>query len=317
MNRYPLGNNDLEVSRLGLGCMAMSEFYGSSNEDESITTLHKAIELGVNFFDTANVYGNGRNELLLGKAFADRRADVIIATKFGIVRNEAGEFQGISGRPEHVKESCEKSLQRLSVDEIDLYYAHRVDPEVPVEDTVGAMKDLVQQGKVRYLGLSEASPEIIRRTHAVHPITALQSEYSMWSRDPEGEVLSTCRELGISLVAYSPLGRGFLTGSIPNRDVMEEGDWRLNNPRFQADNLEKNKIFIELVAEIAQQKNITPAQVALAWVLHQGKDIFPIPGTRKITRLEENLASLEVQFSESELIQIAEKLPSTTFGDRY
>jgi aryl-alcohol dehydrogenase-like predicted oxidoreductase len=317
MNNYKLGNSELEVSRLGMGCMGMSEFYGSSNERESIKTLHQSVELGVNFFDTADVYGQGRNELLLSKAFNDRRKQVIIATKFGILRDSSGNFSGICGRPEYVKESCEKSLQRLGTDVIDLYYAHRIDPEVPIEDTVGAMKALVDQGKVRFIGLSEASPEIIRRAQEVYPIAALQSEYSLWCRDLEDEVLATCRELGIALVTYSPLGRGFLTGKIPNRDVLEDGDWRLDNPRFQKEAIEKNKIFIDLINETAQSKKITPAQVALAWLLHQGKDVFPIPGTRNISRLKENLSSLEVQFSKEELSTITDKLPSSTFGERY
>ena len=317
MTQYQLGNSELQISRLGLGCMGMSEFYGTSDEKESINTLHAALEMGINFFDTADIYGQGKNETLLSKAFKDHWSDIVLATKFGILRDNQGGMVGIEGRPKYVKEACENSLQRLGVDVIDLYYAHRVSPEIPIEETVGAMKELATEGKVRFIGLSEASPENLKRAHKVHPITALQTEYSLWSREPENEILQTCRELGIAFVPYSPLGRGFLTGNIPNRDALEKDDWRLNNPRFQDEAFEKNKVYVELVEEIAAEKAITPAQVALAWVLNQGDDIFPIPGTRKVSRLKENLAALQVPFSAEELSQIDEKLPQSTFGNRY
>ena len=304
------------VSRLGLGCMGMSEFYGPSDETECIKTLHTAFDLGICFYDTADMYGRGKNEELLAKAFNDRWDKIVLATKFGVVRTDDGGFAGICGKPDYVKSACEKSLKRLGRESIDLYYAHRLDPEVPVEDTVGAMKELVDEGKVRYLGLSEASAENIRKAYAVHPITALQSEYSLWSRDPEGEILDTCRELGIAFVSYSPLGRGFLTGKITSREDLAEGDGRLRFARFQDEALEKNKVYLELIHDIAQEKNITPAQVALAWVLHQGDDIFPIPGTRKIPRLKENLGALDVKFSDEELNILRAHLPET-FGGRY
>ncbi len=316
MEKIQLGGSDLRVGRLGLGCMGMSEFYGASDDAESINTLHQAVELGVNFFDTADMYGSGHNETLIGKAFSGRWGDVVVATKFGILRGEGGEFTGISGRPDYVKSACEKSLRRLGVDTIDLYYAHRMDPEVPVEETVGAMKDLVQAGKVRFLGLSEATPEQLGRAQAVHTITALQTEYSLWSRDVEDEILQTCRDLGIAFVAYSPLGRGFLTGSIPSREALASDDWRLLNPRFGAEALAHNKKFIEIVNDIASTRGITPAQVALGWVLNQGQDIFPIPGTRKVSRLKENLAALDVVFSASELQDIRAHLPVAE-GGRY
>ena len=316
LKRYPLDNSDLKVSRLGLGCMGMSEFYGPSDENECIRTLHAALDLGVSFYDTADMYGRGKNEELLARAFGDRWDRIVLATKFGVVRTDDGGFAGICGKPDYVKSACEKSLQRLGRDSIDLYYAHRLDPEVPVEDTVGAMKELVAAGKVRYIGLSEASAENIRRAHAVHPVTALQSEYSLWSREPEGEVLDTCRELGIALVSYSPLGRGFLTGQITSRDDLAEGDGRLRFARFQDEALEKNRTYLELIHRIAEEKNITPAQVALAWVLHQGDDIFPIPGTRHVARLRENLGALDVRFSDAELAALRKELPET-FGGRY
>lgn len=316
MNKYKLDNSNLMVSRLGLGCMGMSEFYGPSDETECIKTLHTAFDLGICFYDTADMYGRGKNEELLAKAFNDRWDKIVLATKFGVVRTDDGGFAGICGKPDYVKSACEKSLKRLGRESIDLYYAHRLDPEVPVEDTVGAMKELVDEGKVRYLGLSEASAENIRKAYAVHPITALQSEYSLWSRDPEGEILDTCRELGIAFVSYSPLGRGFLTGKITSREDLAEGDGRLRFARFQDEALEKNKVYLELIHDIAQEKNITPAQVALAWVLHQGDDIFPIPGTRKIPRLKENLGALDVKFSDEELNILRAHLPET-FGGRY
>lgn len=313
---WQLGASDLRISRLGLGCMGMSEFYGPAEDAESIRTLHGALELGVNFFDTADMYGSGRNEELLAKAFQGRWDELVLATKFGIQRGEGGAMTGVCGRPDYVRQACDASLQRLGVDTIDLYYQHRVDPEVPIEDTVGAMADLVKAGKVRFLGLSEADAGQIRRAHAEHPITALQTEYSLWSRDAEGDILDTCRELGIGFVAYSPLGRGFLTGAIPDREALDPGDYRLHSPRFQAEALEQNRAFVGLVEDIAAAKGITPAQVALAWVLHQGDDIFPIPGTRKLGRLRENLAALAVEFNAAELADIRARLP-TAVGGRY
>jgi aryl-alcohol dehydrogenase-like predicted oxidoreductase len=316
LNKLILGNSDLSVSRLGLGCMGMSEFYGPSDEADCVQTLHAALGLGINFYDTADMYGRGNNEVLLAKAFAERWHDIVLATKFGVVRTEDGGFAGICGKPDYVKSACEQSLRRLSRDHIDLYYAHRVDPDVPVEETVGAMKELVEAGKVRYIGLSEATANQLRRAHGVYPITALQSEYSLWSRDPEGEILDTCRELGIGFVAYSPLGRGFLTGAIISRDSLAEGDGRLGFARFQEQALEKNKIYLEIIAGIAKEKHITPAQVALAWVLNQGEDIVPIPGTRSIDRLKENAAAVEIHFTATELADIRSSLPET-FGGRY
>lgn len=311
-----LGASDLKVSRLGLGCMGMSEFYGPSDEAESIKTLHEAIELGVNFFDTADMYGSGHNEELLGRAFSGKWKQVVLATKFGFLRDDEGGFAGLNCRPEYIKKACEDSLRRLGTETIDLYYAHRVDPEVPIEETVGAMSDLVSAGKVRYLGLSEATPDELRRAQDTYAITALQTEYSMWSRDVEGDILDTCRELNIAFVAYSPLGRGFLTGAIASRDALDASDYRLASPRFQEDALAENTKFLDIVNTIAKQKGISAAQVALAWVLNQGEDIFPIPGTRKISRLKENLAALRVQFSAQELADIAAELPSAQ-GERY
>ncbi|MAT39746.1 MAG: aldo/keto reductase [Ectothiorhodospiraceae bacterium] len=312
-----LGTGDLKISRMGFGCMGMSEFYGDSEDENSINTLHAALERGVNFFDTADMYGNGHNEKLIGEAFADRWDRVVLATKFGVVRGENGEFHGISGKPEYVKEACERSLQRLGVECIDLYYAHRLDSSVPVEETVGAMKALVDEGKVRYLGLSEANADQIRRAHEVHPIAALQTEYSLWSREVEGEILDTCRELGITFVSYSPLGRGFLTGKYMNPEDLDENDFRRNNPRFKESAIEENKQFVKLVEDMAAQKGATPAQIALAWVLNQGKYIVPIPGTRKIHRLDENLKALEIELKEDDLQTIREKLPQETAGARY
>jgi aryl-alcohol dehydrogenase-like predicted oxidoreductase len=296
--------------------MGMSEFYGSSDEKESIATLHGALDLGVNFFDTADMYGSGRNEELIGRAFAGRWQKVVLATKFGFLRDASGGWDGLDCSPAYIKQACEASLKRLNTDVIDLYYAHRIDPNVPVEDTVGAMKDLVDAGKVRYIGLSEASSEELQRASKVATITALQTEYSMWSREVESDILATCRELDIGFVPYSPLGRGFLTGAIQSRDSLEADDYRLASPRFQEEALAHNKKFLALVETISKEKGITPAQVALAWVLNQGDDLFPIPGTRKMSRLKENLAALNVTFSPAELNDIRARLPIAE-GDRY
>ena len=293
MKYHNLGHSNLEISVIGLGCMGMSEFYGSAQEAESIATLHRAIELGVNFFDTADMYGPWTNEMLVGKAIADRRDKVVLATKFGVMRNEKGDFLGINGQPDYVRSACDASLKRLGLDYIDLYYQHRVDPNVPIEETVGAMAELVQAGKIRYLGLSEAEPDIIRRAQAVHPISALQTEYSLWSREPEQEIFATTRELGISFVSYSPLGRGFLTGQIKRFEDLAEDDWRRTNPRFQGENFARNLVLVEQITEIAQDKNVTPAQLALAWILAQGEDIVTIPGTKRRNYLEQNLGALE------------------------
>jgi len=314
-----LGTSTLEVGRIGLGCMGMSEFYaGSRDEPTHIKTLHAAIDLGINHFDTADMYGAGHNEELLSKAFADRRDKVTVATKFGMRRGANGEWLGLSGRPEYVKEACDKSLRRLGVDTIDLYYQHRPDPKVPVEESIGAMKELVEAGKVRFIGVSEFSSEQIRAAHAVHPVTALQTEYSLWTRNVEREgILDLCRELGIAFVAYSPLGRGFLTGAIPNREALDESDWRRSNPRFSDEALTQNARFVELIRGVAAKKNATPAQVALAWVLAQGEDIFVIPGTRRVERLKENLGAWNVALTSSELSEIRSQLPKETVGARY
>ncbi|MCC6159149.1 MAG: aldo/keto reductase [Deltaproteobacteria bacterium] len=314
-----LGNSTLRVGRVGLGCMGMSDFYsGALDETGHIRTLHAAVDLGINFFDTADMYGVGRNEELISKAFSDRWDKVIVATKFGVRRGPNGEWLGISGRPEYVKEACEKSLKRLGVEAIDLYYQHRPDPSVPVEESVGAMKGLVEEGKVRFIGVSEFSPEQIRAAHVVHPLTALQTEYSLWTRTVEEDgVLDTCRDLGIAFVAYSPLGRGFLTGAIPNRESLAPDDWRRQNPRFSDEALAANACFMDLIQDLAAQKSATPAQVALAWVMTQGDDIFTIPGTRRIERLRENLGALNVQFTPDELADIRSRLPQETVGSRY
>ncbi len=312
------GKSALRLGRIGLGCMGMSEFYGGTPDEAShIKTLHAAVECGVNHFDTADMYGAGHNEKLLGKAFADRWDRVTVATKFGVLRGTHGEWLGFSARPEYVREACEKSLKRLGVEAIDLYYQHRPDPEVPVEESVGAMKRLVEEGKARFIGLSEFSAEEIRRAHAVHPITALQTEYSLWSRDVEGEIFSTCRERGIAFVAYAPLGRGFLTGAIPDRKALDPDDWRLENPRFSEEALAENVRFLELIGDIAARKGVTGAQAALAWVLAQGEDIFTIPGTRRIERLKENLGAWKVRFTAEELADIRSRLPQETAGSRY
>ncbi len=314
-----LGNSTLQVGRIGLGCMGMSEFYGGTVDDAGhIKILQTAIDLGINHFDTADMYGVGHNEELLSKAFSDRWDKITVATKFGVQRGANGEWLGICGRPEYVKEACEKSLKRLGLETIDLYYQHRPDPNVPVEESVGAMKKLVEEGKVRFIGLSEFSAEQLRAAHGIHPITALQTEYSLWTRNVEEEgILEACRELGIAFVAYSPLGRGFLTGAIPNREALDTTDWRLENPRFSDEALAENARFVELIRDIAAQKDATEAQVALAWILAQGEDVFMIPGTRHIERLKENLGSWKVQFTAEELEEIRKRLPQETAGSRY
>ncbi|MBK6946992.1 MAG: aldo/keto reductase [Haliscomenobacter sp.] len=312
-----LGHSALNVNRMGLGCMGMSEFYGSFNEDESIKTLHKAIDLGVNFFDTADMYGWGANERLLGKAFKGRWNEVVLATKFAVMRGPNGEFLGLNGKPEYIRQACDQSLQNLGVEAIDLYYMHRQDRKVEIEEIVGAMADLVKQGKVKSIGLSEVDPATLRRAHAVHPISALQTEHSLWSREPEQELFEVCKELGITFVAYSPLGRGFLTGAITSRADLEAGDFRLNNPRFTEEAMQKNIKFVEVVDRIAQSKGVTKAQVALAWILNRNEDITTIPGTRKIHRLEENLGAFHVELTENDLASMEAHLPPATVGERY
>ena len=311
-----LGRGGPSVSAIGLGCMGMSDFYGTANEVRSIAAIHRAVELGVTLLDTADMYGPFTNEQLIGRAIRDRRDRVTLATKFGNVRNEEGAFLGISGRPEYVRQACDASLRRLGVDVIDLYYQHRVDPNTPIEDTVGAMADLVLAGKVRYLGLSEAAPVTIRRAHTVHPIAALQTEYSLWSRDPEQELLGTCRELGIGFVAYSPLGRGFLTGAFQTPDDLAPDDWRRTNPRFGAANFEHNLDLVREVRRIAARKKCTPAQLALAWLLGRGTDIVPIPGSTRPERVEENAAAVLVALSSDETAAL-DALGSHVAGERY
>jgi aryl-alcohol dehydrogenase-like predicted oxidoreductase len=318
MEQRKLGTQGLVVSAQGLGCMGMSDFYGERNEVESVATIHRALELGVTLLDTADMYGPFTNEELVGKAIKGKRKKVIVATKFGIVRTSDPNYRGVCGRPEYVRSACDASLMRLKSDHIDLYYQHRVDPDVPIEETVGAMADLVTAGKVRFIGLSEAGVQTIRRAHAVHPITALQSEYSLWSRDPEDEVLPALRELGIGFVAYSPLGRGFLTGQLKSPDDFAADDYRRLSPRFQGENFTKNLELVERVRAIAERKGITPGQLALAWVLAQGDDIVPIPGTKRRNYLEENIAAGAVVISEAEKAEIAEALPKgAASGERY
>ena len=318
MESRNLGSEGLVVSELGLGCMGMSEFYGTGDEDESLATIRRALELGIDFIDTADMYGPFTNEKLVGEAIRNRRDEVVLATKFGNVRGENGERLGISGDPDYVRKACDASLERLGVDHIDLYYQHRVDPETAVEETWGAMKELVQAGKVRYLGISEAAPETIRRAHAVHPVSALQTEYSLWSRDVEDEILPTVRELGIGFVPYSPLGRGFLTGRITSPEDFEEDDFRRNAPRFQGENFQRNLDLVDRVREIAQEKDVTAGQLALAWLLHQGEDIVPIPGTKRREYLEENAAAADVELTDEDLRRIEEVAPAgAAAGERY
>lgn len=309
---------ELTVSTIGLGCMGMSEFYGRGDEAESVATIHRAIDLGVDFIDTADMYGLGRNEELVGRALRGRRDKVILATKFGNVRGPNGEFLGVNGRPDYVREACEASLKRLGVGVIDLYYQHRVDPNTPIEDTVGAMAELVQAGKVRYLGMSEAAPSTLRRACAVHPIAALQTEYSLWSREPETEILAACRDLEVGFVAYSPLGRGFLTGRFKKNEDLSEDDFRRHHPRFEPQNLQRNLKLAETVQRMARKKGCAASQLALAWVLAQGEDIVAIPGTKHVRYLEENLGAIELHLSADELRRLAEAFPlGVAAGERY
>jgi aryl-alcohol dehydrogenase-like predicted oxidoreductase len=313
-----LGTSGLRVSAIGLGCMGMSEFYGTTDESESMATIHRALDLGVNFLDTADVYGRGHNEELVGRALRGRREQAVLATKFGNVRSSEGQWLGVNGRPEYVAQCCETSLRRLGLAHIDLYYQHRVDPEVPIEETVGAMARLIEQGKVRYIGLSEAGANTLRRAYATHPIAALQSEYSLWTRDPEGEILSACRELGIGFVAYSPLGRGFLTGRFRNENDIEPGDYRRNSPRFQGDNLQRNLDIVRGIEQIAAEKRCAPAQLALAWLLTRGEDVVPIAGTKRRSYLEENIGALRITLTPADLERLDRAAPpGVASGARY
>ena len=319
MERRKLGGQGLEVSAMGLGCMGMSEFYGEGNETESVATIHRALELGIDFLDTADMYGPFTNEQLVGRAIRDRRDQVVLATKFGNRRGERGEFLGVSGHPDYVRQACDASLQRLRVDHIDLYYQHRVDPQVPIEDTVGAMGDLVRAGKVRFLGLSEAAPETIRRAHETHPISALQTEYSLWTRDvEENGVMQTVRELGIGFVAYSPLGRGFLTGQFQRFEDLPADDYRRQSPRFQGENFDRNLQLVREVEALAGERGVAPAQLALAWVLSRGDDVVPIPGTKRVRYLEQNAAAADVSLTPAEGDRVDEVFPvGAATGDRY
>jgi aryl-alcohol dehydrogenase-like predicted oxidoreductase len=312
-----LGNSTLSINRIGLGCMGMSEFYGSFNDTESINTLHKAIDLGVNFFDTADMYASGANEKLVGKAFKGRWNEIVLATKFAVMRGPNGEWLGLNGQPEYIKKACEQSLLNLGTEAIDLYFMHRQDPKVEIEVIVGAMAELVKEGKVKSIGLSEVDAATIRRAHKVHPITALQTEYSLWSREPEQELFDVCKELGITFVSYSPLGRGFLTGAIKSRADFEAGDFRLNNPRFTDEAIAENLQFVEVINQLANDKGVTKAQIALAWILSQNDEITAIPGTRKIHRLEENLGAYNVELTKNDFDIIEASMPKTTIGNRY
>lgn len=318
MHTRTLGSSNLTVSAIGLGCMGMSEFYGTADEERAVQTLERALDLGVTFFDTADMYGPFTNERLVGRVLKPVRREVTIATKFGIVRGEDGSMRGLNGRPDYVHEACNASLKRLDTNYIDLYYLHRVDPDVPIEETVGAMGQLVDAGKVRAIGLSEAAADTIRRANSERTVTALQTEYSLWSRDPEDEILATTRDLDIAFVPYSPLGRGFLTGRFTSPDDLPEGDWRRHSPRFQGENFEKNLDLVEAVKDLAEAKDVTPAQFALAWVLHQGDDIVPIPGTTRPEHLEDNVAAATVDLTEEELAELDEVAPQgAAAGDRY